>query len=49
MYTSRNDKYAWVYDRFKKYLTKSVLDVGADGCRPCHDRTPMETCLGMLG
>ena len=33
MYTSRNDKYEWVYDRYKKYLTESVLDVGADKCR----------------
>ncbi len=33
MYTSRNDKYEWVYEQFKKYLTKSVLDVGADECK----------------
>ncbi|MBW2569429.1 MAG: hypothetical protein JRD93_08435 [Deltaproteobacteria bacterium] len=33
MYTSRNNKYAWVYDRFKKYLINSVLDIGACECK----------------
>jgi len=33
IYTSREDKYEWVYKHFKDYLKVSVLDVGADKCR----------------